>query len=202
MIDDLDKTIKKLLEEKYLIPKELIGAIDILFSRPDKEWEQKVTKPTINLFLYNIQENLQLRSNERYLARNGVTGTETYAATRIDFNYLISVWSKAEATEVETEVEEEHSILGNVLTTLLTYPRLPQEVLIGAIAEQSEPPRAWIAQPEDTPKTWEFWGDERWSLKASIGYRVTLHIEPKPVKVDLVTETEIRLQLKQQINSQ
>ena len=198
MIRDLDETLKELLRQKYLIPENQTGQIDILFERPDKEWEHKVTKRTINLFLYDIRENLQLRGNERYLARNGATGTETYAATRIDFTYLISVWSKAEAAEVE----EEHLILGKVLTTLLGYPILPQEVLQGEIARQSQPPRAWIAQPEDTPKTWEFWGSNEWRLKAGISYRVTLHIEPKPVEVDLVTETEIRLHLKQEMNSQ
>ncbi len=122
MIKDLDETLKELLRQKYLIPENQTGQIDILFERPDKEWEHKVTKRTINLFLYDIRENLQLRVNERYLARNGATGTETYAATRIDFTYLISVWSKAEAAEVE----EEHLILGKVLTTLLGYPILPQ----------------------------------------------------------------------------
>lgn len=199
MLKDLDETIKELLTQKYLTPENQTNQIDIVFNRPDKEWEGKVTRLTINLFLYDIRENLQLRGNERYLTRNGTTGTETYAATRIDFTYLISVWSKASST---VEIEEEHEVLGKVLTTLLSYPILPPEVLQGEIAQQSQPPRAWIAQPEDTPKTWEFWGSNEWRLKAGISYRVTLHIEPKPVDVDLVTETVIELQLKQQINSQ
>ena len=190
MINDLDETIKELLRQKYLIPESQTEQIDILFKRPDKEWEQTVTKPTINIFLYDIRENLELRINERHLSRDGTTGKIQYAATRIDFTYLISVWSKAEAAEVE----EEHKILGKVLSTLLSYPNLPQEVLQGEIARQPEPPRAWIAQPEDTPKTWEFWGSNEWRLKASISYRVTLHITPKPVEgVDLVTEVEFKL---------
>ena len=194
MIKDLDRTIKKLLEQEYLIPEDRTGEIDILFKRPDKEWEQTVTKPTINIFLYDIRENLELRGNERYLTRNGDTGTETYAATRIDFTYLISVWSKAETADVETDVDEEHSILGNVLTTLLSFPILPEALLQGELTSQPQPPRAWISQPEDTPKSWEFWGGNEWRLKAGISYRVTLHVQPKPAEVDLVTQTEIRLQ--------
>jgi hypothetical protein len=198
MLKDLDETVKELLTQKYLTLENKTGQIDIVFNRPDKEWEGTVTRLTINLFLYDIRENLQLRGNERYLTRNGTTGTETYAATRMDFTYLISVWSKASST---VEIEEEHEVLGKVLTTLLAYPILPPEVLQGEIRQQSQPPRAWIAQPEDTPKTWEFWGSNEWRLKAGISYRVTLHIEPKPVDVGLVTETEIQLKLTQQINS-
>ena len=193
MLKDLDETVKELLTQKYLALENKTSQIEIVFNRPDKEWEAKVTKLTINLFLYDIRENLQLRGNERYLTRNGSTGVETYAATRMDFTYLISVWSKASST---VEIEEEHEVLGKVLTTLLSYPILPPEVLQGEIAQQSQPPRAWIAQPEDTPKTWEFWGSNEWRLKAGISYRVTLHIEPKPVEVDLVTATVIELQLK------
>jgi hypothetical protein len=199
MLKDLDETLVELLKQKYPTDDIKNSQIDIVFNRPDKDWEGKVTRLTINLFLYDIRENLQLRGNERYLTRNGTTGTETYAATRMDFTYLISVWSKASST---VEIEEEHEVLGKVLTTLLSYPILPPEVLQGEIAGQSQPPRAWIAQPEDTPKTWEFWGSNEWRLKAGISYRVTLHIEPKPVAVDLVTATEIQLKLTQQINSQ
>lgn len=198
MLKDLDETVKELLTQKYLALENKTSQIDIVFNRPDKTWEGSVTKATINLFLYDIRENLQLRGNERHITRNGTNGTETYAATRMDFTYLISVWSKASTVEIE----DEHEVLGKVLTTLLSYPILPTEVLQGEIAQQSQPPRAWIAQPEDTPKTWEFWGSNEWRLKAGISYRVTLHIEPKPIDVDLVTETVIELKLKQQINSQ
>ena len=198
MLKDLDDTLVELLKQKYLTPENKTDQIDIVFNRPDKIWEGGVTKLTINLFLYDIRENLQLRTNERYITRNGTSGQEIYAATRMDFTYLISVWSKASST---VEIEEEHEILGKVLTTLLSYPVLPPEVLKGEIAQQSQPPRAWIAQPEDTPKTWEFWGSNEWRLKAGISYRVTLHIQPKPIDVDLVTTTEIQLKLQQPTNS-
>ena len=201
MIHDLDDTLKELLNQK--LPEHgYQSRIDIKFDTPDKDWATtNQDNSVLNLFLYDIRENLQLRSNERYLTRNGMAGTEDFAPTRIDFTYLISFWaSKGE----QDPVKKEHEILGQVLETLLCYPILPQEVLQGKIQQQSQIPgaqlpRAWIAQPEDTPKTWEFWGSNEWRLKAGISYRVTLYIQPKPVAVDLVTETEIRLQ---QINSQ
>lgn len=208
MIADLDETIRTLLNTKYPVPVKSqdvnINNIEIDFDRPDKAWEEKTSDKLIrlNCFLYDIRENLHLRSNDRSLVRNGAMGIESYAPTRIDFTYLISVW-RQKVTDSKIEVgKEEHNVLGQVLKILLRYPTLPTEVLAPEIASQPQPPRTWIAQPEDTPKTWEFWGGNEWRLKAGISYRVTLHIQPEPVEVGLVTETEIRLQIKQQINSQ
>lgn len=199
MIQDLDDTLRKLLEEKLLKPDPEVSQddIQISFNKPDKQFES-VNKPVINLFLYDIRENLQLRGNDRSLVRNGdrFTATQIQPATRIDFTYLISVWVKPDSqADQGAGVREEHKVLGKVLTTLLRYQALPQEVLQGEISKQAQPPRAWIAQPEDTPRTWEFWGGNEWRLKAGISYRVTLHIQPEPLpQYDLVRETRIKVQ--------
>ncbi len=187
MIHELDDTIKELLVQKVPIdPSE----IDIKFEVPDKEdWNPKPTKPTINCFLYDIRENHELRSNERYLSRNGATGTETIAPTRIDLSYLITVWT--------TDVADEHRLLGNILKTLLSYPTLPTEVLQGEMANQSLPLRAWVSQPERTPNAWDFWGALDGRMKAGISYMVTVAVEPfPPVEVDLVTEKILKFEQK------
>jgi len=195
MIADLDKTLKALLArdlrtQGYSVvtqdnPSDESGTTNeviISFVTPEKWWADAVDKATINLFLYDIRENVQLRNNERYLTRNGASGTENFSPVRIDFTYLVSAWAKKELSESaeSPHVEEEHRLLGKVLTILLRYPILPKEVLQGEIEQQSripgaQLPRAWIAQPEDTPKTWEFWGSNEWRLKAGISYRVILN---------------------------
>jgi len=185
MIQDLDDTLKELLTQKLPIAN---AAIDIRFEMPDKEWETRLTlsKPTINLFLYDIRENHDLRSNETFLSRNGTTGRETRAPARLDLAYLISVWTK--------DIADEHRLLGNVLRTLLRYPILPPEVLKGEMVNQSLPLQAWIAQPERTPNMWDFWGGIDGRLKPGISYMVTLAVETiAPMEVDLVTAKVIRL---------
>jgi hypothetical protein len=147
-----------------------------------------VSKPTINIFLYDIRENHELRSNERYLSRSGASGTETRAPARVDVTYLISVWT--------TDVSDEHRLLGGLLTTLLRYPVLPKEVMKGSMASQSFPLRAWIAQPDRTPNVWDFWGGLDGRLKAGISYVVTLAVSPfEAEEVGLVTEKVLKLTL-------
>lgn len=184
MFQDLDETLKELLIQKVPID---IAVTDIQFDRPNQEWEGKLgTKPTINLFLHDIRENLALRNNERYLSRNGTMGTETVAPFRMDLTYLITAWAK--------EVADEHRLLGNIIKTLVSYPTLPDEVLKGEMLNQSLPLRTWVALPDETPKSWDFWGANEWRLKAGISYRVTVAVETTPVEVDLVTEKIIKLQ--------
>jgi hypothetical protein len=189
MIQDLDETLKELLTQKVPIDN---TQIEIRFEMPfDKDWEPKPQTPKINLFLYDMRENHELRSNERFITRNGAMGTETKDPVRMDFSYMITVWSR--------EVTDEHKLLGNLLKTLLRYPILPHEVLRGEFELNKDNPlvpplRAWVTQPERTPNGWEFWTALEGRLKAGLSYVVTVPIQPfTPVDVPLVTEKVITI---------
>ena len=68
MINDLDETIKQLLIKRgALDPAE----IDINFETPDREWSASISKPTVNIYLYDMRENHQLRSTEWTVTRDG-----------------------------------------------------------------------------------------------------------------------------------
>jgi hypothetical protein len=184
VIQDLDDTMKELLVLKVPVDTSIV---DIKFEMPTKEWASGVTRPTINLFLYDVRENHELRSNERYLTRSGGIASEQRAPVRVDLTYLITVWT--------TDVSDEHQLLGQVLTTLLRYPFFPDEVLKGAMQTQPRPLQAWIAQPERTPNAWDFWGSLDGRLKAGISYVVTASLEPHPAEeLGLVTEKVLKLQ--------
>lgn len=187
MIHDLDDTIRTLLIQKVPID---IKAIDITFDMPTKEWAGSVLKPTVNICLYDVRENHELRSNERYLSRNGAVGTEDREPVRIDLTYFMSIWTPPGTAAVQ----EEHKLLGNILLALLRNPVLSPELLQGAMAAQPYPLRAWIAQPERTPNAWDFWGGFDGRMKAGISYVVTMALSPLvPEPVGLVTEKILKL---------
>jgi len=68
MINDLDKTLQVLLERE--LPPELVSPkaktrVTISFDTPDDQFHpSSATLPVIDLFLYDLRENLELRSNE------------------------------------------------------------------------------------------------------------------------------------------
>jgi hypothetical protein len=87
VIHDVDATLKELLVQKMPLD---VSAVDVTFDMPNREWSGRVVKPTLNLFLYSVRENHELRSNQRALVRNGVVGTERRGPVRMDLTYLIS----------------------------------------------------------------------------------------------------------------
>ena len=92
MINALDETLKALLRRD--LPSALAEQVQISFATPDDQFPpQSVTLPAIDLFLDDVRENLDLRSNEVYLERRGNgTAIQTRAPVRVDFSYLITAW--------------------------------------------------------------------------------------------------------------
>lgn len=183
MIQDVDDTLRELLVQRVPIK---TADIDIKFDMPTKDWSATVTKPTVNLFLYDVRENHELRTSERPFTRTDRTGTLTRAAVRVDLSYLISVWT--------TDISDEHQLLGRILTALVQFPQVPNEVLKGAMQSQPFPVHAWIAQPERLPNPWEFWGHMDHGMKAALNYVLTASVQPFAAEeVQLATRSVINL---------
>lgn len=192
MLQDLDQSIKQLLVSKVPIN---LSEIDISFEMPTSKWSAAVTRPTINCYLYDIRENRELRSNERYLTRTAHSGEETRAPARVDFTYLLSAWT--------SDIADEHQLLGSLLCTLLRYPVLPVDILKGTLITQPVLPHAWIAFGDRTPNAWDFWGGLDGQMKAGISYVVTLAVTTSDsVSVGLVTQKVINISDAEKINNQ
>jgi uncharacterized protein DUF4255 len=190
VIQDLDDTLKALLvQEVPLDPAD----IAITFEMPTHEWSSKLdpARPTINLYLYDIRENVELRTSDRFLttADDGSTVRQP-VPVRIDFAYLISAWSK--------DIADEHRLLGQILAALLRFPELPSEVLQGSMQTQPYPLHAWIARPERLPNPWDFWGHVENRMKSALSYILTAAIQPFATEaVKIVKQPVTHVSLKQ-----
>jgi hypothetical protein len=168
MINELDETIKQLLIKKGKLDS---GEVDISFETPDREWSASISKPTVNIYLYDIRENHELRTTEWLVERdtNGMS-TRKKNPSRIDLSYLITVWTN--------DIEDEHRLLWSVIQTLFRYPDLPEELLSGHLAGQDCPINTKTAQPDglfNNPA--DFWTALDNQLKPSINYVVTLPLD-------------------------
>ena len=79
VIHDVDATLKELLVQKMPLD---LSAVDVSFDMPNRDWSNSVVKPTLNLFLYGVCENLEVRSNQHALVRNGAVATDRRAPVR------------------------------------------------------------------------------------------------------------------------
>jgi len=145
--------------------------VDISFDMPDREWSTSLSKPTVNLYLYDIRENHQLRGTEWFVEkqRNGMA-TKRKNPSRIDLSYLVTVWTN--------DVTDEHRLLWQALTTFFRHPVLPDDVLAGQLGDQLFPIQTQAAQPDglfSNPS--DFWAALDNEIKPSLNLVVTLAMD-------------------------
>ncbi len=106
MLDDLDKSIEALLRNRGGIGQD----IEIAFDQPNREWASRLSRPTLNLFAFDIRENQKLRQMDREIAKNGTSGKITLPPRRVDVAYVVTSWTR--------KIEDEHRLLWRALSTL------------------------------------------------------------------------------------
>ena len=171
MIQDLDATIERLLSDRAPPGSELAGA-DISFEIPDEEWRSSLSSLTVNCYLYDIQENLDLRTYEPMIQRSndGTAAIHRLAPRRINCAYCITAWSAA----TTDPVLEEHRLLGQILQVLLRNPTIPDGLLQGGLVGQIPPYPTVIAATDGMKNNPEFWNALDQQLKPSLSYVITL----------------------------
>lgn len=187
MLDDLDKTLETLLKRE--LPRELVPQVTITFAAPDEQFPPaSVSLPAIDLFLYDVRENRNLRTNEWILDHNDDgTGTKRLAPVRVDCSYLITAWANAGSL---TAAQEEHRLLGEVMRVIVRYPTITTELLQGRLRGQEPDMPAVSIQPGHLQSLAEFWQALGGKPKAALNYTVTIAMDPfEPVSVGkLVTD--------------
>jgi hypothetical protein len=171
--------------------------VQVSFATPDDQFPpQSVTLPAIDLFLYDVRENLELRSNDVTIARSADgTATRTRAPVRVDFSYLITAWP---SESVPNPAEDEHRLLGEVMRVLLRYRTLPEEVLQGELQEQMPALPVSSLQPGRLQSMGEFWQAVGGKPKAALNYQVTMSVTVAlPEEVRLVTDKVIKVRMEQ-----
>src|SRR5690349_10867784 len=165
MLTDLNSTLKQLLLQRIpLDPDE----VEISFECPKREWSAKVLKPTINLYLFDLREDTDLRTGawHEYGGSNprpGLRRTPVY----IQLSYFITAWAR--------EVVDEHVLLWRVMTTLLREGKFGADVLQGAMKDLGPPIRTSTAQADGVLRNpGEFWAALDNDLKPAVVFAATL----------------------------
>jgi Pvc16 N-terminal domain len=197
MIHDLDKTLEELLKRE--LPPELVSQVTISFATPDDQFPPpSVTLPAIDLFLYDVRENRDLRSNEWQVERRSDgTATKKRPSVRIECSYLVTSWASKSSN---SPAQDEHRLLGEVMKVLVRHPTIPAAVLQGDLQGQEPPLPAIILQPGRLQSLGEFWQALGGKPKAALNYTVTIGVEAhKPVEAEMVTEKRLKFRLERKV---
>ncbi len=169
MIDDLSQTLKAILR-KPGIPEELARA-EILFDHPSEKFNPQ--QPTIDLFLYDIREDPNLRSNEEIIERrNGRVFTHR-APMRVACSYLVTAWP---ASGPDVALQEQR-LLGQVLQVFAALDVIPPEFLHGSLKGQSPSLPIVTALVDPEKNLSEFWTALGSQFRPSLTITVTFALE-------------------------
>jgi Pvc16 N-terminal domain/Carboxypeptidase regulatory-like domain len=175
VIRDLSVSLRNLLDDPALsVDFPELETAAVVFDRPTSTFNPP--QSSVDLFLYDIRENVELRSNEREVVRNGPLATVRKAPMRIDCSYLVTAWPVG-GTELPLQ---EHRLLSQTLQVLIRNPTLPAGFLTGSLIGQ-EPPLPSIAPEVDGLKSAaEFWTSMGSQLRAAFTVTVTISVPALP----------------------
>jgi hypothetical protein len=168
MIHDVDEALRKLVLQ-YAVNG---SGAEVSFDAPTKDWAARRNAPTVNVYLYDVREDLDRRQIEFEEIRDD-TGRVTERRPpprRYKLSYLVTCWTQ--------RPEDEHRLLSSLLAAFLKYETVPREVLQGTLAQMQQNTFISIALPPPKDRSladvWSALGGE---LKPSLDLVVTAPLD-------------------------
>ena len=125
MLQLLDESLESFLRAEVPLGRE---EVDVAFDIPDPDWGGGLTKPTVNMYLWDVRRSASQNEAGKVLKERNGEKVWTDPMPRIAFRYMVSAWAN--------EVRDEHQLLGALLTALLPSAALPREHLQGDLARE------------------------------------------------------------------
>lgn len=183
MLHNLSTTLKAILDDTSLPA--LVRNADVAFERPMDSYNPNT--PTINLFLYDVRENTELRSNEPVIERENGIATIRKPPLRVACSYQVTAWSDSSVTG-EAAILDQHQLLGAVLKVFAGIPTIPEKYLQGNLKNTLYPVPLVTAQADLVRNPAEFWTAMGGKLRPSFTVTATLAVDHD---VDVVVAPEV-----------
>ncbi len=185
MISHLDDVLRQLLVRELPIKNH---EVELKFEQPKREWSAQLNRPTLNLFLYDVRENNELRQTRpawEVTSQNGGKVTRRRRPIRIDVHYMITAWA--------SDPRDEHRLLTRAMLVLYRTPELPQDLFPEALQDQPVPITLMAGQVDILRNPAETWSALDNEMRPSIPLVVTLALDPyQPQTSPLVSTRELR----------
>ncbi|WP_405190620.1 DUF4255 domain-containing protein [Streptomyces anulatus] len=172
MIHEVDDVLRGMIRAEVLEGRQ----IAVVFDAPTREWAAKVNAPMVNLYLYDIREDMRRRErglHNEYDERGAIVARRR-PPRFFKLSYLITAWTK--------RPEDEHRLLSSLLACLLRYEALPPERLAGSLAEVGAAVPMSIALPPPEDRSFaDVWSALGGELKPSLDLVISVPVTASPV---------------------
>ena len=168
MISVVDDALREIVRSRALDGSD----VDVVFDAPTKDWAARRNAPTVNLYLYDIREDLRRRERgwSEQCDTAGTVIARRPTPRYFKLSYLVTAWVQ--------RPEDEHRLLDSLLRAFLRYDALPSDLVTGRLAEPGlvVPVTVGLPPPEDRAfaDVWSALGGE---LKPSLDIVVVAPID-------------------------
>jgi hypothetical protein len=137
MIQEVDESLRALVKREALDG----SKADVAFEAPTRDWATRRNAPTVDLYLYDIREDLERRETFLQDVRgdNGYIVARRPPPRRFKLSYLVTAWTQ--------RPEDEHRLLSSLLSCFLSHQRMPSDLLVGSLKELGDTVLMSIALP-------------------------------------------------------
>lgn len=168
MIHEIDDALRRILRGEALPGTD----VEITLDAPTKDWAARRNAPTVNMYLYDIREDMRRRQrgllNE--YGPDGRVAARHLPPRYIKMSYLLTAWTQ--------RPEDEHRLLSSLLLTLLKYESLPPALLSGSLAALGLPVPMTVALPPPEDRAFaDVWTALGGELKPSLDLVVSAPID-------------------------
>ena len=168
VIHDVDSALRA------LIVRDAAGTrdVEVVFDAPTREWAGRRNAPTIDVYLYDIREDMRRR--ERGLLNEYDEDQHVIARhlppRHFKLSYMITAWTQ--------RPEDEHRLLSSLLNCFLRFDALPAELITGPLADLGLPVPVTIALPPPEDRAFaDVWSALGGELKPSIDVVVSAPVD-------------------------
>ncbi|HEY5978614.1 MAG TPA: DUF4255 domain-containing protein [Microlunatus sp.] len=168
MIHEVDSALRTLIEREAAGMRD----VEIVFDAPTREWAGRRNSPTIDVYLYDIREDLRRRERGMHNVYNesNVVVSRRLPPRHFKLSYLVTAWTQ--------RPEDEHRLLSSLLVCFLKYDALPSDVLTGPLTELGLPIPLTIALPPPEDRAFaDVWSALGGELKPSIDLVVSTPLD-------------------------
>lgn len=168
MIHEVDDALRQLIKEHALR-----GAdVEIAFDAPTREWAARRNAPTIDVYLYDIREDVRRKQRGLVNVRDhdGRVLSRREPPRYVKLSYLVTAWTQ--------RPEDEHRLLSALLVGCMRYESMPPGLLSGSLATLGLPVPMTIAQPPPEDRAFaDVWTALGGELKPSLDVVVSTPLD-------------------------
>ena len=167
VIAEVDEAVRELVRADALGGAE----VEVVFDAPTREWASRRNAPTVNLYLYDIREDMRRRTRGLLndYDESGRVASRRLPPRHFRLSYLVTAWTQ--------RPEDEHRLLSALLSCFVRHESVPDGLLTGPL-RMGLPVALSVALPPPEDRSFaDVWSALGGELKPSLDLVISAPID-------------------------